>query len=195
MKKTFRIFILAIALLAVKPASAIVITFDDLHGSGYLPSNYAGLNWGPAWQYFDTVQAPYTASSGSERIYSYSYGGFIDFGKQVVFQGSWLASANVGQQMWWEGYQKGVKIFESQHYLGGSALFINLNWTGVDSVRLMDTADNHFVLDDISYEPIGPVPDAACSLILLGIAVIPLLLLTQRFRSAAREDKAQPLGA
>jgi hypothetical protein len=167
-------------LILVTPARATVITFDDLQGAGYLPANYAGLTWGPAWQYYDTVQAPYNAASGFERIYSYSFGGFIDFGQNVTFHGSWLASADAGQQMWWEGYSNGVKIFESQHYAGGSQLFINLNWAGVDYVKFVDSAENHFVLDNISYDPItiAAVPDAVPTALLFALAAFPLLILS-----------------
>jgi hypothetical protein len=182
MKSFLRLLPFVAGLMLVAHADATVITFDDLHGSGFLPVNYAGLTWGPAWQYYDSVQSPYTAASGSERIYSYTFGGFINFGQQVTFLGSWLASSSAGQQMWWEGYQNGVKIFESQHYAGGSQVFINLNWAGVDTVKLIDTEYNYFILDNISYEPTVSVPDSFFTFALLGLVTVPLLISGRQFR-------------
>jgi hypothetical protein len=182
MKLFLRFLPLVAGLLSVMRAEAIVITFDDLHGAGYLPPNYAGLTWGPAWQYYDSVQSPYTAASGAERIYSYTFGGFIDFGQDVTFHGSWLASANAGQKMWWEGYNHGFKVFESLHYAGGTQTFINLNWVGVDLVKLIDTEYNFFILDNISYDPIAPVPDSFFTVALLGLVAVPLLISGRQLR-------------
>jgi hypothetical protein len=182
MKMFLRFLPLVAGLLLFTRADAIVITFDDLHGAGYLPSNYAGLTWGPAWQYYDAVQSLYPAASGAERIYSYSFGGFINFGQDVTFHGSWLASTDAKQQMWWEGYSQGVKVFESLHYAGGSRLFINLNWVGVDSVKLIDTEYNYFILDNISYDPIAPVPDSFFTVALLGLVAVPLLISGRKLR-------------
>lgn len=186
MKILSRLLAAGLGLMLFARASANVITFDNLHGADYLPTHYAGLNWEPAWQYFDQVQSPYTASSGTERIFSYAYGGFIGFGQDVTFLGSWLASARADQQMWWEGYENGVKLFESQHFAGGTQQFINLNWVGVDYVKFVSTEQTYFVLDDITYEPIYPgtlVPEVSATALLLGLAVITMFSFTRRSRA------------
>ncbi len=146
-------------LLAVAgSAQAITLDFEDLNGYGVLPSDYAGLTWDSNWQYYDWSQAPYYASSGEVRIYTHSYGGWIDFGQEVNFLGSWVATANVGQEVFWEGYRDGVKLFESAHLPGGSQAWITVDWRDVDYVRFVSTSYNYFVIDDISYnvpEPSG----------------------------------------
>ena len=152
-------------------AGATVLDFEDLIGSAQLPGDYAGLTWDSHWMYYDWSQPPYNPSSGKVRIYTHNYGGWIDFGEDVTFQGSWVASADVGQEMYWEGYHDGIKIFESPHLLGGVQTFLNVSWANVDYVKFVSTSYNHFILDDITYNENAPVPEPS-TIILMGIGLI-----------------------
>jgi hypothetical protein len=140
-------------------ASAVVLDFEDLSGKANLPTNYHGLTWDSHWQYYDYPQSPYNPSSGFVRIYTWNYGGWINFGTDVIFQGSWVASYDVGQTMYWEGYHQGTKIFESAHLSGGAQAYLNVNWPGVDYVNFVCTAYDYFIIDDVKYNVI-PLPGA-----------------------------------
>jgi len=64
------VWVVAVALLASGAASAAVVNFDDLSGSGVVADGYGGINWGGVWTYYDSPQPPYTPSSGLERVYT-----------------------------------------------------------------------------------------------------------------------------
>ncbi len=80
-------------LTVVLTSNATVINFDDLTGQDKLPIGYAGLDWDPQWMYYDSVQDPYNPSSPPTRIYTHNYGGWIKFGEEVTFNGSWIATS------------------------------------------------------------------------------------------------------
>lgn len=161
---------------------AVTIDFEDLNGSAYLPVGYAGLTWDPEWVYYDNYQPPYFASSGDERIYTHNYGGWIKFGQDVTFLGSWVASYDDGQTMYWEGYQDGNLLYTSAALYGGDADWINVVWAGVDEVRFVCTTYNHFIIDDIMYEIGGaavPIPGAIW---LLGSGLVGVAGLRRKFK-------------
>jgi hypothetical protein len=150
---------------------AAVLDFEDLTGDGSLPPNYAGLSWDPNWTYYDDAQPPYNPSSGVQRIYTHNFGGWIDFGTDVTFQGSWVASLDVGQEMYWGGYDNGVKVFESAHLLGGAQNHLNVNWPNVDYVNFVSTSFNYFILDDIKFNGTNRVPDSSSTALNLFLAL------------------------
>ena|GEM_PF-1855752 len=163
-------------------AALITLDFEDLPSYGALPSGYAGLTWDSHWNYFGFSQSPYNPSSGNMRIYSLNYGGWIDFGQQVTFYGSWVATADAspddpyGQEVYWEGYLNNVLMYTSASLYGGDADWITVSWENVDRVRFVSTSFNHFILDDISYDPdpvTSPVAEPA-TLILLGTGLLSL---------------------
>ncbi|OFV88983.1 MAG: hypothetical protein A2V74_04025 [Acidobacteria bacterium RBG_16_70_10] len=77
-----------------------------------------------------------------------------DFTTPVVFLGAWFA-----------GYEDGR--FDMELFLGGSL---------VHSVVIQDLGPNHWVLDDLTYEPV-PEPG---NLVLLGAGLIGLTRLRRR---------------
>lgn len=169
-------------LCSVASASATVINFDDLSGSNFLPVNYAGLTWSTNWNYYDSFQPPYTPSSGNERAYitNNSGNGTISFVQNVTFQGSWIASYDIGQEMWWEGYNNGAKLFESIHLAGGTASFLTLNWAGVDEVRFLSTVGQYNIIDDITFNnSLNPVPEPS-TFFLLGAGIAGLGFLKRK---------------
>ena len=54
--------------LAASFASVTVVPFDDLATDGFVPANYAGLDWSASsWFQYAGEQAPYTPHSGDRR--------------------------------------------------------------------------------------------------------------------------------
>lgn len=159
--------VMMLELAGVASATETVLNFDDLIGYGSLPSSYAGLSWDSNWNYYDSAQPPYDPSSGNTRIYTHNYGGWIEFETNVTFLGSWVASANAGQEMYWEGYQGGTKVYESPHLVGGAQSTIDVSWANVDKVNFVSTSFNHFIIDDFKYDTgsTDPVPEPATMLL------------------------------
>lgn len=184
MKRTILTFALLSSLTF--GARAITVNFDELTGTGTLPSNYAGLTW-LNWVYNDAYQPPYTPSSGTERIRNnredaVNYVGTIKFGGAVTFNSLWMAGYALDQ--WVEGYLGGVLKCSSTHTPNNSLGFgqtFNLNWANVDEIRVQanNPIHDYYIIDDVTYSP-ASVPDAGATLVLLGLAM-PGLAAVRRF--------------
>lgn len=178
-------FAAAGTLLACANAHAVVLDFEDLSGDGGLPSNYAGLTW-VNWNYYDGSQPPYYASSGFQRIYN-TYGSVpsLQFGADVTFEGLWMAGYSWGQYV--EGYNNGVKIYESAHIANDPSstfgVYFSLGWAGVDEIRVQSPEGNHYIVDDVEYNT-ASVPDGGLTLGLLGGAMVGLSALRRRVSQA-----------
>ncbi len=178
-------FLLA-ALLAgasVSGANATVLNFDNLVGSGVLASNYAGLNFGSEFIYYDTPQSPYTASSPNTRIFSnYAIHGVglldslsLKFTAPAIFSGAFIAG----------DFFPGVTI--SGYYLGNlvavsaslnqtaTPTFLSLGYAGnVDEVRF-NGYNGYYVIDDITFTGGvgGGVPEpASWAMLIAGFGLV-----------------------
>ena len=146
-KLTTKALLIISLLCAVAVSQATILTFEDLSGSGPVPTNYAGLTW-INWGYYNQFLPPWNASSGSVRLFPQSDPA-IQFGQTVTFVGAWLAGHAFNQ--YFEGYKNGVKIFESSHIANDGSNFgqyITVNWPGVDEIRSAGNADQ-IALDDL----------------------------------------------
>jgi hypothetical protein len=157
-------------------SQADVIGFDDLLGGGsssYLPVGYAGLNWDSNWFHWDFAQDPYTPSSPNTRIATHNSGGYIDFsplGVAVDFEGAYFSGMDY-VDCYIKGYLGGSLVGTSATLtLSSTPTFLNANFGGlVDYVNIVSSYENHFAVDDVTYQPV-PVPGAVL-LGMLGLSV------------------------
>ncbi len=183
-----------LALVAlVQTSQAVTLDFEDLSGGGAVPANYAGLDWSSGWNHYTSADAPYHPSSGSSRVYN-EFGnlGVIRFNADVTLHSLWIAGYGYDQYV--EGYDDGVKLFESVHMPSGEATFgllLSLDWSGVDEIRIQSSnwGYNHYILDDLAFSPSvveerfvqrTSVPDAGGSAAMLGAGVVAVSLIRRR---------------
>lgn len=193
--KRFCLVILALLLLAMS-ASAVptVLDFEDLSGSGVLPTNYGGINWSfgsASWEYYGTSQAPYNPSSGSQRIYAgtQSASPSFSFLTPSVFNGAYVNGDIMGGAISFTLSLGGTVVATSGDYLldsSGTGMFLSSGYAGmVDLVTVNTTGSpGYYILDDISYGS-AAVPEINAAAATLPIAVVCccLLVILDRRRS------------
>ncbi|MES2434416.1 MAG: VPLPA-CTERM sorting domain-containing protein [Pseudomonadota bacterium] len=163
-------FAAAIVVGAATAGSAAVVDFDDLGGTGVLADGYGGIIWGGDWNYYDSVQAPYTPHSGSTRIYTAGNdaSGSFSFADAVNFSGAWVSgfSNNVSFSMFYNGLLVAASSLLSPT---DSPTFLGSGYSGlVDMVTFTTDADaGYYVLDDVTYTT-AAVPLPAAAWMLLG---------------------------
>ena len=165
------------------PASATVVTFDDLTGSGVVADGYGGINWGGLWNYYDSDQYPYTPASGKTRVYDYGAGDGFSFDTARIFDGAWFAgqsSTTVQFELWSGG---GVVATSAILSLSDVPHYLTPAYSGlVDKVVVLSNAPDFFVMDDVTYHGgAGGVPEPATwAMMILGFGAIGMTMRGQR---------------
>jgi hypothetical protein len=159
------LFTLLLVLFFTMAASASVITFDDLSGTGAVPDGYAGVTWFGQWTYFDAVQPPYNPHSPPERVYDNLGDAMFQFGSPVVFNGAWF-SGNSFATVQFQGYLNGTLEFTSGILAPtDTPAFLDSGYAGmVDTIHVLSPSPDFFVMDDVTY---NNVPEPG-SLVLMG---------------------------
>jgi hypothetical protein len=155
---------LLLVLFFTMAASATVITFDDLSGSGTVQDGYAGVTWFGQWTYFDAVQPPYNPHSPPERVYDGQTDAMFQFGSPVVFNGAWFAG-NAFATVQFEGFLNGTLEFTSGVLAPSDVpTFLDSGYGGmVDTIHVLSPSPDFFIMDDVTYNT--PEPS---SLVLMG---------------------------
>lgn len=164
------------AALVPQAAQATVVNFDSLTGSGVLANGYGGINWNGSWNYYDSLQSPYTAQSGKERIYSTlglsNPGVAFNFIANSIFQGAFV-SGHGFEAVSFDMYMGGIlKATSSVFNPSAVPTFLASGYNGsVDKIVVHGTSGGFFVLDDVTYASVSTVPvPAAIWLMLTGVA-------------------------
>ena len=178
-------------------ADPVVVTFEGLQGDNlYVPNGYGGIDWLGGWIHYRFGQWPYTARSGSQRIYptrgSVPIGTahewqFAFSGPDQLFQGAWFAgheSQNgIDAFIQFRLYDNGIQVASSST-LVPTALptFLASGYTGrIDRVGVVSNTAGYWVMDDVTYGgDIAPVPEPG-TWTLLGIGIV-----VTRWRSRRR---------
>lgn len=181
---------LPLALAIAAPfASATVVTFDDLTDDGFVPANYAGLDWSASsWFQYAGEQAPYTPHSGDRRA-TLGFDGSsatsaIGFLSPSTFQGAWFSGFD-GVNVAIDLYLGGALVASTSLLnLSDSPAFLTSGYTGlVDRLVFRSNDPAFFVMDDLTYASAVPEP-ASGALALGGLAVAVLVI---RRRKAAQD--------
>jgi len=149
---------LSLAAGAASAATTIVLDFDDLVGTGLVPSEYQGVQFGDDFSYYDTPKLPeYPTRSGSTSLYSnydkykpgFSSTGIIRFDDAVRFDGAWFAGH---YDVVFDLYLDGQQVHVSDRLdLDSTIRYLSSGYGGlVDEVRLYGNSGN-WVMDDLTY--------------------------------------------
>jgi hypothetical protein len=152
----------AAALAIASSAHATVVTFDDLPGAGVVADGYNGITWNGEWNFYDSVQPPYTPASGATRVYDFLSDASFSFAAPVVFDGASFSGydfAPVNFQLWLGGVQVGASGTLTPT---GTPTFLASGYSGlVDEVHVQSPSPDFFVMDDVTFNSSGAVPEPA----------------------------------
>jgi hypothetical protein len=171
----------AAAVVAIAgPASATVVTFDDLTGQAPVVDGYGGINWGGQWTYYGYAQDPYTPHSGNYRVYDAATDAGFTFAAPVVFNGAWFAGKDTSSVQF--QLLLGGSVVATSASLGTSVTpaFLSSGYAGlVDQVKVLSGQPDFWVMDDVTYNAgtVGGVPEpASWALMILGFGAVGLTL-------------------
>jgi hypothetical protein len=156
-------------LLAVTPARAAVLHFDDLAGNpgAALPAGYGQLSWtslNPIHAVNVALYAPvvpgfvaavrtpqnvaFNSIAGSPSAVRMAVPGGFDF------LGAWWTSTYVAQTLTLEGRLGGALLYGTSFGITDTAaLHVPLAWTGIDELVISGSAATYWAMDDFAYEP------------------------------------------
>ena len=165
-------WITALVFLGVaNAASATVINFDDLTGSGPLPANYQGFTW-TDWTYYDTVQTPFTPASGATRIFAEISSNSITSASDFVFNGSFLSGfgADTVQYLL---YNNNSLVFSSSVFnsLSDTPTYFASGYNGLVDKVVYKSTNGFFSVDNVTYSATAVPEPESMSLLLAGLGL------------------------
>lgn len=163
--------------LAMSPARAAaqtVQTFEDTNCPSAV-GQYGVVDYALEWNCYSFAQFPYTAHSGTNRVYTFATSAPFSFtGGPVSFDGAWFAGypdatvqfalflSNV--PVWTSGILSPTDV----------PTFLSSGYSGmVDRVDVLSQRPDWYIMDDVTFNggSLGPVPEPA-SLVLLATGLV-----------------------
>ncbi len=178
MKKTLALCVgMGVLAFVCAPASATVVTFDDLVGvEAPVPNGYGGLNW-DNFYYLDGVNYPSNPSGYQNGVVSPKNVAYNAWGNPAAFtqdpfnfDGVWLTAAwNDGLNIDIEGYLTGSLVY-TQTVVANTAgpIWFQADYLNIDEVRFKSYGGTnhgyvgngtHFAMDNLTYTVV-PAPGA-----------------------------------
>lgn len=170
----------AIMATAASPASASVITFDNLPSSDFtfLSAGYHGLEWGGSYDDQSwIVSSAGRGWFGGTECHSGNNFAWSNAGSALVMAGAsdfslygfWARNGvNTLTSLAVVGYEGDTEVARKSFALNGIYRYITLNFSGVDSVRII--AVGNTLIDDINVSTI-PEP-ATYAMLLAGLGLL-----------------------
>lgn len=148
---------LSLGASAAAAATTIVLNFDDLTGTGLVPTEYGGVIFGDDFSHYDTPATGFPPASGLTTVYA-NYQKYrpgleatlsFRFNELVRFDGAFFAGRT---HVAYDFYRDGAKVGSAGHFnLGDHAAYYASGYDGlIDEVRLSGNAGN-WVMDDLTY--------------------------------------------
>ncbi|MGD0260641.1 MAG: hypothetical protein ABSD29_12550 [Verrucomicrobiota bacterium] len=152
------------AFINITFAQSELITFDDLSGSGYIPPNYAGLQWSSDFWYLNAVQFEqiygitglnYGLISGTEVAVN-GYGVPVSITSSQLFDltSAYLTAAfNDGMQLEVKGFADSTLLYDNTYTLSVTRpLLITFEYLGINEVDFVPSFNgdtSNFVMDNL----------------------------------------------
>ncbi len=168
--------------LPVAQAAALttVVNFDDLPGDNAgvdvpVPDGYGGIKWDNQWNYYGTVQSPFTPASGTKRVYTRkAEADFFFQTAPVIFNGAFFSGFNQSAPHF-DLFLQGQLVASSQTLsISDVPAFLNSGYSGlVDQVRVIQSLQAPaYVMDDVTYTTSTSIPSPALLPGLIGLGVV-----------------------
>jgi hypothetical protein len=175
MKTAFAFLFAALAMAS--PASATVVTFDDLGSDQVVPNGYGGINWNGNWTAFQDSQPPYTPESPPFRIFDREFQtageDSFNFVTPSVFNGAYFA----GNSFAVTGFQlfNGATLVWTSGTIAptGTPAFLASGYNGlVTEVDVVSTSPDFFVMDDVTYNMSATPLPTTWTMLIAGFAAL-----------------------
>lgn len=184
--------LLAASALASAPASATVVNFDSLRGSGPMPGVYRDIAWEQGWYYLSSAFPPFNAHSSPTRVFAdANEKSFTFLDGDQIFKGAWFAGY---YYVSFNLYNDGVLVHSSptlQLFGTGPSQFLASGYKGfVDTIKVVGVAGG-YVMDDVTFRGEVPEPGVPELMIVGMLAAAVLNVGLRRTESPAKPDKRE----
>jgi len=141
--------------LSAQREQTVVLDFEDLQGTGQIPTDYKGLTWDSEWKYYSLLPIPplYYAHSGVSGAYNYNMMSVISFPQPVTFNGAWFSGPSGYSTVQFYGYLGATLVGTSASLaVNPTPTFLAANFPDkVDRIEVHSTTVDYWVIDDFSY--------------------------------------------
>lgn len=195
MKTLLYLIILCVSIIASNTSQATTLNFDDIYTSDNtpIPNGYGGFNWSNGYgdiyvitktsipntgYYYGNVSNPNSAFNAFGDTPSY-----IDLAGTGTFDfnGAYWTSAWDDQNLSFEGWKNGDKLYTSGSYAINTQtpLWIALNWTGIDRLAI-NSANTQWVMDNFTFNEHANAVPVPAAVWLFGSALLGLAHIARR---------------